>query len=231
MRQLFQDDTSEAVILVDAATNTFYSLNREAALHNIKYLCPSLATVLINTYRDATQLFIEDKTLFSCEETKQGDPLAMVMYAIGTLPLSCRLQPIDTKQAWFADDATAGGELTDIKDWSSKLQKYGPIYEYFPNPSKTWLIVKVKSLDKARDLFGNAEINITTEGKRHLGAALGSREFVEQYVNGKVMEWRSSIVRLAGIAKTQPQAAYSALTHGLMGKWNFFFAPFLTLHI
>ena len=36
MRQLFQDDTSEAVILVDA-TNAFNSLNREAALHNIKY--------------------------------------------------------------------------------------------------------------------------------------------------------------------------------------------------
>ena len=43
----------------------------------------------------------------------------MVMYAIGTLPLICRLQHIDTKQAWFADDATAGGELTDIKDWWS----------------------------------------------------------------------------------------------------------------
>ena len=79
MRQLFQDDTSEAVILVDA-TNTFNSLNRKAALHNIK----SLATVLINTYRDATQLLIEDKTLFSCEGTTQSDPLAMVMYAIGT---------------------------------------------------------------------------------------------------------------------------------------------------
>ena len=55
MRQLFQDNTCEAVILVDA-TNAFNSLNRDAALHNIEYLCPSLATVLTSTYRDATQL-------------------------------------------------------------------------------------------------------------------------------------------------------------------------------
>ena len=74
MRQLFQDDTSEAVILVDD-TNAFNSLNREAALHNIKYLCPSLATVLINTYRGATQLFIEDKTLFFVKEQRRVIPL------------------------------------------------------------------------------------------------------------------------------------------------------------
>ena len=69
------------------------------------------------------------------------------MYAIGILPLVKRLQRIDTKQAWFADNATAGGELTGIKEWWSKLQKYGPIYEYFPNSSKTWLIVKEESLE------------------------------------------------------------------------------------
>ena len=105
MQQLFQDGTCEGVILIDA-TN---SLNREAALHNIEYLCPLVATVLTNTYRDATQLFIDNETLFSCEGTMQSDPLAMVTYAIGILPLVKRLQPIDTKQVWFVDDATAVG--------------------------------------------------------------------------------------------------------------------------
>ena len=69
--------TMKIEYLVDA-TNAFNSLNREAALHNIEYQCPSLATVLTNTYRDVTQLFIDNETLFSCEGTMQGDPLAMV---------------------------------------------------------------------------------------------------------------------------------------------------------
>ena len=165
-------------------------------------------------------LLIEKETLFSCKGTTQGDPLAMVMYAISILPLVKRLQPIDTKQACFVDDATSGGELTDIKEWWSKLQKYGLIYGYFPNSSKTCLIVKEESLDKAVDVVGNTEITITTEGKRHLGASLGSRLFVEQYMHDKVMEWRSSILRLA---KTQPQAAYSACTQSrINGKMDIF---------
>ena len=66
------------------------------------------------------------------------------------------------------------------------------------------------------DRFDNTKITITTETKRHLGAALGSRLFVKQYMYDNVMEWRSSILKLADIAKPQPYAAYPALTHGLM---------------
>ena len=33
--------------------------------------------------------------------------------------------------------------------------------------------------------------------------------------------WRAEIERLAYITKSQPQAAYSALVHGLQGKWTY----------
>ena len=46
--QAYQDDAIEAVLLVDAK-NAFNCLNREAALRNIRYLCPPLATILIST--------------------------------------------------------------------------------------------------------------------------------------------------------------------------------------
>ena len=91
MRHIFEDDTSEAVLLADAS-NAFNSLNHIAALHNVHSLCPPLAVILTNTYREDTQLFIDGETLYSCEGTTQGDPLAMAMYAIGILPLIHRLQ-------------------------------------------------------------------------------------------------------------------------------------------
>ena len=47
-----------AVLLVDAS-NAFNSLNRQAALHNIRHLCPPIVTTLINTYCDPTSLFID----------------------------------------------------------------------------------------------------------------------------------------------------------------------------
>ena len=57
MNQAYHSDEAEAVMLVDAS-NAFNALNREAALHNIRHLCPSLATILINTYRQAADLYV-----------------------------------------------------------------------------------------------------------------------------------------------------------------------------
>ena len=53
-----------------------------------------------------------------------------------------------------------------------------------------------------------------------LGAAVGSAEYVENYVESKVSSWLSSMCNLTTIAKTQPHAAYSALTQGLSSKWT-----------
>ena len=84
---MFQSVECEAVFFVDAS-NAFNSLNRRLALLNIQKICPPLATVLINCYRLDVPLSIDGEILYSTEGTTQGDPLAMVMYAIGILPLS-----------------------------------------------------------------------------------------------------------------------------------------------
>ena len=81
LREVFNSSDCEAVLLVDAS-NSFNSLNRQVALRNVRHLCPSLATILINTYRSDVNLFIENDTMFSSEGVTQGDPLAMAMYAL-----------------------------------------------------------------------------------------------------------------------------------------------------
>ena len=69
-----QSEDVEAVLLVDTS-NAFNSLNREAALHNIQFSCPTLATALINIYREPTELFVDGLSLLSQEGTTQGDLL------------------------------------------------------------------------------------------------------------------------------------------------------------
>ena len=54
---------------------------------------------------------------FSQEGTAQGDPLAMAMYAVAITPLIHRLEDREIRQVWFADDATACGNLTHLKTW------------------------------------------------------------------------------------------------------------------
>ena len=110
----------------------------------------------------------------------------MPMYALGVVPLINTLSDDFVKQVWYADDATACGSLPDIRHWWNELASIGPTYGYFSNPSKTCLIVKPSHYDAAIPIFHGTGILITAEGKRHLGAALGTASFVSSFVNHKI---------------------------------------------
>jgi len=61
-----------------------------------------------------------------------------------------------------------------------------------------------------KEAFKGTAINVTFQSQRHLGAAIGSRVYVEEYVNDKVTSWISEMTKLAEFAVTQPQASYTA---------------------
>ena len=70
------------------SSNAFNYVNRQAALHNISILCPALSMILLNTYGAPNHLFVTGQGEISSREgTTQGDPLAMSMYALATVPL------------------------------------------------------------------------------------------------------------------------------------------------
>ena len=56
-RQIFDQKDIDGVILVDAS-DAFNSLNRNAALHNIRFIFPEFSTALINTYSLLVRMFI-----------------------------------------------------------------------------------------------------------------------------------------------------------------------------
>ena len=88
--------------MVDA-DNAFNRLNRKVALWNIQFTCPVLKCVIINTYRKDSSIFI-----LGSEGTTQGDPIAMVMYAVSLSPLIQSLHNFDCKQVWFAPCESGG---------------------------------------------------------------------------------------------------------------------------
>ena len=158
--------------------------------------------------------------MFSEEGTTQGDPLAMPMYALGVLPLIDYVSG-DLMQVWYADDATACGSLSEIRLWWDKLLQFGPDFGYYPNPSKTCLVVKESFYDAAVELFQDSGISITVDGKRYLRGALGSPSFVTCFVKERVSTWAKELDLLSDISITHPHAAYAAFTHGFIGKWNY----------
>ena len=219
MEDLFSSDDCEAVLLVDAS-NAFNSLNRATSLLNVRKICPEFAIFLINTYRQPAKLYLPGGNyILSNEGTTQGDNCASGFYSISILPIILDLSTIECQQIWYADDAAAGGNLGDIRQWWERLTKIGPDLGYYPNPNKSWLVVKPEHLKEAQKVFQNTGVQITSEGQRYLGAAIGSKEFKEKYVSEKIKEWVSELEHLNDIARSEPQLAYAAYTFGLSKRW------------
>ena len=227
--KVWHDDTTEAMLLVDA-NNAFNRLNRQVALHNIKQLCPPFHTFLYNCYQVPTDLTLnntsEHSSLSSEEGCTQGDTAAMAFYSVGIKPLVDHLD--DTikseccKQSWYADDSSASGKLTSIKKWWDMLNVQGPKYGYFPNPCKTVLLLKdPDNVLQAEALFSNSGVQIKIDGHRYLGAAIGKASFVEEYVKEKVTKWIKDIKELSKYAVDEPQIALSAYTKGVCHRWAF----------
>ena len=225
LRRIFNDDETEAIILVDA-DNAFNRLNRTAALHNIQFICPEIATYLINTYRNPARLFISnsDKELLSEEGVTQGDNCAMGKYSCSLMPLvqtvaQSTSDASKVKQVWYADDAAGGGKLDEVLRWWERLNETGPLFGYYPKPAKTWLIVKPHCKEKAEKMF--PDLQISEVGHRYLGSFIGTEEGTKSFLDSKVDEWINDIEDLADIAKREPQAAYSAFNYGLSKRWNY----------
>ena len=88
MNMMYEDENTDVILLVDAI-NAFNSLNRQSFLHNISYLCPSIAIFVKNCYSTPSRLFIVGGTeITSREGTTQGDPVSVAIYDIGVTPLN-----------------------------------------------------------------------------------------------------------------------------------------------
>ena len=121
-------------------------------LHNLKIICPIIATHIINCYATPSRLFITgEEEILSSEWTTQGDATGVGAYSLGILPLIkfllefINLNEMNAKEVVFAGDFSVADNLNSIKDYWDKLTAIGPKYAYFPKRTKSYLIVKDKN--------------------------------------------------------------------------------------
>ena len=186
LTNVLNNDDSEAILFVDAS-NAFNSINRQVAMQNIQRIFPLLASIIINTYHMPSNLFIEGESIMSCEGVTQGDPLAMAFYALATIPLIEKLKQ-NVMQIWYADDAAGAGKICPLRSWWDKIKDLGPAFGYFPNAAKSHLLVKPHLMSEARDIFQDTSLSIISEGKEYLGGAVGSHQFMEEFVHSRVQK-------------------------------------------
>ena len=203
------------------ASNAFNSLNRIVVLWNSRVTWPRCSQYLFNTYKGWAPLVLKGSAsmLHSKEGITQGDPLSLFIYAIATLPLINTVDhPYQGFQVWYVDDASACAKLVSLKDWLLKLMKCGPSFSYYPEPNKSFIVVKENFMEEAHSLFDPLGVNIVLSHKL-LGGVVGNPSENNQFVKESVHEWVQIVDHLAKIAQVQPQAAYAAFTRSVQNKW------------
>lgn len=68
------------------------------------------------------------------------------------------------------------------------LSTLAPDFRYPPNEKNCWIIAKPDRKEGLKEVLKETRINITLEGKKNLGAAIGSREYLHGYVS-EVSDW------------------------------------------
>ena len=112
---------------------------------------PAIAVYVKNCYSLHSWCFtIGGNEIRSCEGTTQGDHIAIAVYAITIIPMILMIADItskiddSTKTATYTH-VTAAGKIIQLKNWWKALCTLGPKFGYYPEPSKSWLIVKEKA--------------------------------------------------------------------------------------
>ena len=93
--------------------------------------------------------------LYSMEGVTQGDPFAMFVYGIEMLLLTrmIKARVPDALTTWYADDAAAMAKFAHIHRVFDLVEEFGPRYGYFPESTKSMLVVTEGNREKAKEEF------------------------------------------------------------------------------
>ena len=81
MHTIFEDEKTEAVLLVDA-DNAFNSVNRQVFLHNICIICPRIDTYVRNCYILPSRLFIVGELKYHHQKEPHKETLLLCQYTL-----------------------------------------------------------------------------------------------------------------------------------------------------
>ena len=117
--------------------------------HDLKLICPIIATYIINYYSIPLRLFIVGGgEIISNEGTRWRNSYGstFIRYSTSTInqipAWNYQIKKMNAKEVVFADNFSLTGILNCINDYWDKLTATGPKYRYFPKPTKSYVIVK-----------------------------------------------------------------------------------------
>ncbi len=217
-------------LLIDAE-NAFNEMNRYLMLWQVRHRWGRGSRFAFNRYRHHSIIYVRDRPgdaphiILGKEGVNQGCVFGSVCYGIGLMPIAERMREEvpEALQPLFADDITAAGQAGHNAACLAFLKVHGPVYGYYPEPSKSIYVCKGEDEAVARmALVARGLTGVTFKrGHRYLGSYVGCRELKEEYVRDKVSVWVGAIKTLTKLAPKYPQAVYCGYTLCLQNEWQF----------
>ena len=86
----------------------------------------------------------------------------MIEYGIGVLPLIRELRDAHPRvtQPWYADDAGARGTFQQVQAHFWYLQARGPAWGYYPDPTKSILVMAPRNVARTEEHFRGLGIRV-----------------------------------------------------------------------
>ena len=224
----YKNSTTEnwVFLLVDTK-NSFNEINRVRMLWKVRHLCPFRIRFVFNFYRHWSSLVLQNRNgaasfLHSKEGVMQGDSLAMIVYGIGILPLikNIKMEIPDVTQPWYAGNSGALGTFSRLETYYDSLTRQGPEWGYYPEPSKSVLIVRPENLKAGKNFRARHRFKVCA-GAHYLGGYIGDNKSKRFCLRERTLVWEKKINMISATARKYRQESYAVVVRAIQSEWIF----------
>ena len=148
--------------------------------------------------------------------------MSTITYSIGILPHIKKLKREihDFTQLWYADDSGALGMFVIIDTYFNSITRQGLGHGYYPEPSKSVLIVHPENL-KASRVFGERNGFKVCTVVHYLRGYIGDEKYNINCLRERTLTWEKKIGKIRKTAGKYPQESYAAVARAIQPEWRY----------
>jgi hypothetical protein len=229
LAMLLPEDNNERVCAMQLdISNAFNEMPRGKVAEAVLEYAPKLMRWFRLFYGETSDLRMFDGEIVGQSATgvRQGDPMAMLLYAVGFQAVLIRIRSLVTRLQAETESKIPTGVVsyaddTTVYAGTSVAEKAViPIQEIVEEHGMRMNVQKGMVLLKEGDAagFDSHGMPVTEEGMRVLGNAIGSDEYKKRYCETSLREMQAPLTALRLI---HPQSALVILAHSINAKPGF----------
>ena len=156
------------------------------------------------------------------EGVAQGGPIAIIAYGIVILPPinNLKRQIPDVTQTWYADDTGALCTFVIIDTCYYSLTRQVPGSGYYPEPSKSLVIVHPDNLEAGKYFGARHGFKMYTEA-HYLGGYIGYNKSKSDWLRERTLTWDKKINTISKTVGKYPQESYATVIRAIQSEWIF----------